>query len=229
MNGPISNPPPLPDPSGPIVGGSAGGDAVPPDVVALEAELAAGDGSRLARYARRARTLARVLAGLVAGTGVLALVVGLAAWRDHPAGLLLVVLCCLPAIVAPLYVARRTGALAHAAGHPREAARQAQDLVGRVRHSAELQTLAGELSRRGSRGAGAAPAGRVRGTIRLARLASTVIGQAQPDDERHPLLLPFTPERLARTWSAVGMSLWGWAIAALVLVVSVPALVVSLV
>lgn len=228
MSGPIENPLPDADPRGPVAGGA------PDPVAELEHELTTGDGSRLARYTRRARTGTRVLALLVVGTGVLALLVGEAAFRDTPVAMLVVAVLCLPAIVLPLYVASRTGALATAAGQPREMAAQAGDLISRVRDSAELRSLATRLAHRRG-GGGAAPSaaggggGRIRGALSLARLVSTVVGQAQPDEARHPLLIPFTPERLARVWSAIGLSLWAWAVAGLVLVVSVPALLVSFV
>lgn len=220
MSGPIDDPIP-----------ASGSGPISDPVVALEAELATGDGGRLTRYTARAQTGAKVLAVVVVGTGVLALLVGLAAWRDAPVALVVVALLCLPAIVAPLYVARRTAALARAAAQPHEVARQARDLVSRVRDSPELRTLADRVVHR-SPGEAAGPVsggriGGIRGAIGLARLASTVIGQAQPDDDRHALLVPFTPERLGRTWFAVAWSLWGWLIALFVLLVSIPALLVS--
>lgn len=209
--------------------------AEPSDEVAvLERELASGDGSRLARYSRRANTAIRLLALIVAGTGLLALAAGLAAWRGEPMAMVVVGLLCLPAVALPAYVTRRAGALADAAGHPREVAAQAQDLVTRVRDSAELRSLAGRLTMRRHHHrsvAGAARTvrtGRVRGAISLARLASTVIGQAAPDAERHPLLVPFTPERLGRTWLAALWSLWAWLSATIVLLVSLVALLVGL-
>ena len=222
MTGPVDDPLPAP-----------GADPALDDVAALEAELADGDGGRVGRYARRARGAVRALAVMVVATGVLALVVGVIAWRDRPIVLVVVVVLCLPAIAGPIYVARRADALADAAAHPRQVAAQAQQLVGRVRHSTELQALAGRVAKRRSgdhRGpiSGAGP-GRIRGALEVAKLASTVVGQAQPDGEHHPLLVPFTPERLARTWSAVGISLWGWALAAAVLAVSVVALLVGLI
>lgn len=214
-----STPPPTPEP-GPAS----------EDVAALERELAIGDGNRLARYAARARSVARLLAVLVVTTGVAALLVGLAAWRETPIAMVVVVLLCLPAVVVPLYVARRTGSLAEAAARPKEMAHQTQDLISGVRNSAELRTLADRVTNRGTSQPTAVSArrpGRLRGAMQLAKLASTVVGQAQPDADRHPLLVPFTPERLARTWSAVVISLWAWLVAVLVLVVSVPALAIS--
>lgn len=224
MSGPIDDPLPDADPRGPVSGGA------PDPVAELEHELATGDGSRLARYTRRARTGTRVLAALVVGTGAAALLVGEAAFRGRPVAMAVIAVLCLPAVVLPIYVASRTGTLAAAAARPREMAAQVGDLVSRVRDSAELRDLATRLARRRTGGAGAATPGegRLRGALSLARLVSTVVGQAQPDEERHPLLVPFTPERLARVWSAIGLSLWAWLVASLVLVVSVPALVASL-
>ena len=195
------------------------------EVTALRAELANADGTRLARYTTRARTAARLLAALVVSTGVLALLVGLAAWRNTPIGLVTVAVLCLPAIVAPLYVASRAGAMAVAAGHPREMAVQIQDLARGLRDSVELRQLARLVSRRRSSQSGRR--GKLRGALSLARVASTVVGQAQPDPKRHPLLLPFTPERLRHTWAAVIISLWAWLVAGLVLLVSIPELAIS--
>ncbi|CAN5624091.1 hypothetical protein BH10ACT1_BH10ACT1_31510 [soil metagenome] len=208
----------------------ASGTPPPDDVAVLETELGTGDGARLARYTARARTVTRVLAALVVGTGIVALLLGATASRHTPIALLLVVVLCLPAIVLPLYVVRRTGALAEAASHPRELAEQARDLVGQVRGSAELRTLATRVARRGSGSPGASErGGKLRGALSTAKLASTVVGQAQPDEERHALLVPCAPERLARTWWALGITPWAWLVAAIVLVVSIPALLISLV
>ncbi len=202
-----------------------GGLSEASEVAALRTELANADGTRLARYTTRARTAARLLAALVVSTGVVALLVGLAAWRHTPAGIVAVTLLCLPAIVAPLYVASRAGSVALAAGHPREMAVQIQDLARGLRDSVELRQLARLMSRR--RSGQPVQRGKLRGALSLARVASTVIGQAQPDPKRHPLLLPFTPERLRHTWAAVIISLWAWLIAGLVFLVSIPELAIS--
>lgn len=195
----------------------------------LRAELTAGDG-RLGRYAARARLVVRLLAGVVVLTGVVALVLGLAAWRDSPVGRVAVGLACLPAIAAPLYVARRTSALADAAAHPRELADQAGDLVGSLRHSPELTALAQRLRHRGRTATAEAGrrSGRLGRALGLARLTSSVIGQAAPDPVRHRLLVPLRPERLRSTWLAVVVSAWGWGIAAGVAMVSSAVLLVRL-
>ncbi|MEZ5179651.1 MAG: hypothetical protein R2746_15620 [Acidimicrobiales bacterium] len=175
------------------------------------ARLAAGDGGSLARAIGWLRRAIRVVAALAAATGVLALVLGLAAWGGSIVGAVVVLAICAPAVVAPLYVARRTGALAAAASHPREVAEEARDLVTRVRSSAELATLARTLRTRELPTRRGRPGGRRLGRgLGVLRLASTVVGQARPDPERHPLLVPFLPERLRATWLAVVVSLWAW-------------------
>ncbi|MGI8755134.1 MAG: hypothetical protein ACR2MB_04595 [Acidimicrobiales bacterium] len=205
----------------------------PGDVAALEGELVAEDGTRFVRYAHRLARLIRLVAAGVVLTGVAALIVGLAAARRSPILMVIVAVLCLPAVLAPLYVIVRTRALARAASRPRELADQARDLVGQVRDSAELRTLARRVTgdaggRAGTDGAGRGTS-RLRGTWQVARLASTVVGQAQPDDKRHSLLVAFTPERLRRTWFAATISVMGWPVAAIVLVISVPVLILTLV
>lgn len=175
------------------------------------ARIGAGDGGQLARGIGWLRRAIRAVAFLAAATGVLALLLGLAAWGSSIIGVGVVVAVCAPAVAAPAYVARRTTALAAAASHPREVAEQARDLVLRVRSSAELTMLARQLRRRDLRTAtGAAPRRRLGRGFGVLRLASTVIGQARPDPQHHPLLVPFRPELLRATWLAVIVSLWAW-------------------
>lgn len=205
----------------------------PGDVAALEGELVADDGRRVAHYAHGLARLIRLAAVGVVLTGLAALLVGLAATRRSTVLMVIVAVLCLPAVLAPLYVIRRTRALARAASHPRELAGQARDLVGQVRDSAELRTLARRVTgdagpRAGTGGAGRGTS-RLRGTWQVARLASTVVGQAQPDDKQHSLLVAFTPERLRRTWFAATISVMAWPVAAIVLVISVPVLILTLV
>lgn len=174
------------------------------------ARLTADDGGQLARSIGWLRRALRAVAFLAAATGVLALLLGLAAWGRSPVGLVIVAVVCAPAIAAPVYVARRTTALAAAASHPREVAEQARDLVLRVRSSTELASLAGHLRRRDQAASGGAGRRRLGRGLGVLRLASTVIGQARPDPARHPLLVPFRPELLRATWLAVVVSLWAW-------------------
>lgn len=198
-------------------------------ITTIDAELVAEDGTRLGRAVGWARSVIRLVEVLILATGVLALLVGLGGWREVPVGMAIVVIACLPAILLPLYVIRRTGALAVAIARPREMAAQARDLVAHMPDTTELRALAGQVAR--GRGAGGEATGRfrrVRGGFRVARLTSQVIEQAGPDAGRHALLIPFTPGRLAATWSGTVWSLWALLSALVVLLVSVPALIISL-
>ncbi len=174
----------------------------------------------------------RVLAAAIVATGVAAALVAIGAWRESPVALVLALLACVPAIAAPLLVARRTGAMAEAAGHPQDVARQARDLLGRVKHApeiAELASLVATIRRRPSAATMASSVpklGRLRSTLRFGRLASSLIGRAGPGPQQHRLLVPFTPERLGTTWSAVGWSWMGWLVAVVVLLASLVGLVV---
>lgn len=189
------------------------------------ARLDAGDGGQLARGIGWLRRAIRAVAFLAAATGVAALLLGLAAWGGSLVGAVVVVAVCAPAVAAPAYVARRTTALAAAASHPREVAEQARDLVVRVRSSAELATLARQLSHRDATTAGRAPRRRLGRGLGVLRLASTVVGQARPDPQRHRLLVPFQPELLRATWLAVIVSLWAWLATSILALVAVLVLV----
>lgn len=193
----------------------------PPDVpldpaTELIAGLRDGEGRQLARAVRIVRRSVWVAAALISVTGIGALLLGLGAWGGSITGIVVVLLTCGPAVAAPIYVARRTSALAKAAAHPRELADQARDLITGLRASPELTTLARRLRGRSAGGVSGAPRGRFRNSLSLLRLVSSVVGQASPDPKRHPLVVPFQPERLRATWLAVIVSLWAWLAAAIV-------------
>lgn len=194
-----------------------------PAVVELERELAAPEPGPLVRLACGASRGVRLLALAAGLTGLVALVLGVAAWHDPWYEAVVVALVCLPAVAGAAYVARRARQLAAAATHPQEVAAQARDLLGRVRTSPELSRLATRVRERRLAASGA---GRVRGMWQLARLATTVVGQAQPDPDRHRYLVPFAPERIRNTWLGVVVTLWGWAVAAVVAVVAALTLLV---
>lgn len=216
-----SSGPPTPDPIGLLAAAELDQD--------LSAD--ASDG-RLTRWLHRARWGIRLLAAAVVGTGLLAVLASVLTWRDHPAVLVLAVVASLPAIVAPILVARRTSAMAEAAVHPQEVAREARDLLGRVTDAPELRDLAALVAARRGRASAATVAstlprlGRLRGALRAGRLASSLIGRAKPDAQQHRLLVPFTPEALGSTWSAVGWTWTGWLLALVVLAGSVVGIVV---
>ena len=54
-----------------------------------------------------------------------------------------------------------------------------------------------------------------------------MIGRAGPDEARHPLLVPFTPERTMRLWVSLTLSAWGLLLAFVVATISVLALAIS--
>lgn len=228
MSGPVDDPASR-DQLGPIAG------SVDPialvAAVELDQDLAESADGRLARWFRRVRVAIWVLAAAIVTTGIFGVLAAIAAWRESPMIMVLMLVACLPAVVAPIIVARRSGVMADAAGHPKDAARQARDLLGRVQNSpevAELAALLAMIRRRPSAAQLAATApklGRIRSTLRFGRLASALIGRAEPDAHQHRLLAPFTPERLATTWSAVGWSWMGWIVAVIVLVASLVGLV----
>lgn len=194
----------------------------------LAEQAATGDGTtekRLSRYIRRVRFGGLLLAVWVAGTGLLAIVLSLAAWGDQTLLAIVAVIAAVPALLAPLYVARRTGALARTLSHPQEAVNEARDLLGGMTASPELRELARRVTGRGAGpdGKGVKP-GRLRGGLKTLRLASTVVGQAGPDPSRHKLLTALRPDRLSRLWLGVTMAAWGWLVAAVVAVMALIAL-----
>mgnify|MGYP003527811807 CR=1 FL=1 len=98
-----------------------------PDPPAYEIErLASGMGTWLPRMARRARQAVLVVAGFAGLTGVVALVLGLAAWHDPVGEAVVVLVVTLPAVAAPVMTARKLRPLTAAVAQPDETARQAR-------------------------------------------------------------------------------------------------------
>lgn len=192
------------------------------DRAEVEAAIEENQGSRMAGFIGGARLVVLVLGVLITALGLVALAFGLAAFRDSIPVMIVIVLLCAPAVILPVYVIVRVQDLARAATHPRQLAEEAKSLLGQVRDSPELRTVADEL-----RGRSIAGGGKLRRGWTLARATSGVIGQANPDPENHPLLFKVTPDRLARIWWATTWSLWGIVLAIAVLVVGVPALLLS--
>lgn len=192
------------------------------DRAQVEAALAEQDGGRISRIVRSARLAVLALGVLITASGLIALTVGLAAFRSSILAMIVIALLCAPAIVLPAYVIVRTRDLARAASQPRQLRDEAKSLLGQVRDSPELRTVADGL-----RGRNVGAGGKLRRGWTLARATTGVIGQANPDPTTQPLLHKVTPDRLARIWWAATWSLWGILLAVAVLVVSVPALVLS--
>lgn len=187
------------------------GGSQPPSESAtwLQDRMDGPGGERLARYLKRSRFWARVLTVVVATIGVVGLALGLFVWRSMPAGLVLVVLLSVPGVIGPMMLWRRVGALTRAVTHPDEVVAQARDLARQLRSSPELDELTHRLGGLYGSSSPIQEVGRVRKAMRVARLGSQVVGQAQPDRSRHPLLVPFTPERLGSLWRWVTITLWG--------------------
>jgi hypothetical protein len=155
---------------------------------------------------------------LAAGaTGLVALVLGVWAWRNTLPGALVAFVGGGVTLAVALYVLVRIRALARAVKHPADTLAQAQDLVMRAKGSPELHKLAGTVrTRKAAKAAKAAGIGRARRALRTGKLISSVIGLASPDPERHAYLVPFTPDRMRNLWLATLFGLWAWLISAVI-------------
>lgn len=176
------------------------------------AQRAVSDGlTVLGRLLTGAGLAASVLLVLVSLGGLIALAMGLAAWHE-PLSALVVIVLVAPCIVAPQVLRRRIRDLVQTVTHPAEAAAQARDLVGRVRPGGELRQQVDRLQ------AAAADhrRGRLRAAFGVAKATSGVLALAEPDPERHQLLLPLRPEKVAwlSTWAVA--TFWGAMVAGLV-------------
>lgn len=210
------------DPHDPADAGRPGTPA--DDAAAVAAELERAGPGRIAAILRGVGTAIRGACALAAATGVAAVLLGAWAWGPTSGAFAIAVLAGLGAAAAGAYVGRRTGQLADAVTHPAEVVAQAKDLVGRATGSPELAQLARRARQRQP-----LPVGRFARVRRVAsstRLISSVIGLADPDPERHRLLLPFSPVRLRTMWLVAlgGAVLWllsGVVIAAALLTLAV--------
>jgi len=167
----------------------------------------------------------RMAALVLVGAGVAGLGLGLAAWHGSVLAVLVVLVLTVPAVVAPIVLRRRIAALVETATHPAEVADQARDMFGRLRGGGELTQLADRL--RGTGPGGRGRRGRFFQAIGVARAASSVVGLGEPDPERHRLLVPLAPQRIASLWTWLLVALWGGAVAAVVAVVAVVVLLLS--
>lgn len=220
------SPPPTP-PTSPPTGGPIGAPAGSDDAVDwAHRELTGDNGKRQLHRLHRGARLVRSLGFVVLVLGVIALILVVVAFRSTPVVLAVLVVLALPAIVGPLVALRLTSRLAAAIRQPDQVVAQARDLVAQVTDSTELRELAGILGgRRAPEGPIVVRRGRIRRAFGTARLASTVVGQAQPDAKRHPLLLPFTPEKVGRLFSSLAWTWWGLWLAPLLIVIAGVALV----
>lgn len=148
-----------------------------------------------------------VLAVLV--LGVVAAVMAVIAFRDDTTLLVVTLALCLPAVVAPLVAFRSLSRLREAVTHPQEVGRQLRDLLSDVTDSPELRALADRFRGRSGPAGPTVEGGRLRRALRTGKLLSAVVGSAAPDPDRHRLLVPFTPERTGRMFTAFTWSAWG--------------------
>jgi hypothetical protein len=191
------------------------------DVSWLRRELA-GDGS--GHVLTAIATGLRLLGGTTLAVlvfGVVAAALAVAAFRDQTALLVVALLACVPAVLAPFLAWRGLGRLRASVSQPAEVGRQARDLFAGLRDTTDIRALASTLRRRS--GTGARP-GRIRRAVTTGRLISTVIGKAGPDEDRHRLLVPFTPEHTARMFASITWSAWGLLMAFVVATVSILAI-----
>ena len=181
-----------------------------PDPPAYEIErLASGMGTWLPRMARRARQAVLVVAGFAGLTGVVALVLGLAAWHDPVGEAVVVLVVTLPAVAAPVMTARKLRPLTAAVAQPDETARQARAYFATATRSVELDELvtrAASVHQKGDKV-------RLGGIWRTSRLVGSVLGRVRPDPATQPLLAAFTPTNLRTVWLGVIVSWWLWFVA----------------
>jgi hypothetical protein len=196
---------PEPDPGADPTGASTPDD----DLAVVATELARVEPGRVAIAIRALGLGVQGACATLAATTLAAVAVGVRAWPGsvpvQGAGVALV----LASAGTSLFIARRVRRLADAVSHPADVVAQARDLVGRAKGSPELGRLALRLRGRGA-AKRATGVGRVRRLVSSGRLVSAVIGLADPDPDRHGLLLPFTPVRLRSLWLAITAALWIW-------------------
>lgn len=220
-----------PDAAAPPPGSDPGPDApIPPEgaVGWLRRELSDEGEGRILPTIGSGLGILRLFTVAVFVLGVVAALVSIAAFRDDTGLLVVTLLLCLPAVVAPLVAMRSLGRLRAAVTHPQELGRQLRDLVSGLTDSPEVRELVGRF--RGKGGASkAAGGGRLRRTIRTGRLVSSVVGAAEPDPKRHALLVPFTPERTGRMFLSFTWTAWGILLATVAMAIAVAGLLADLV
>lgn len=179
------------------------------DLAVVAAELARAEPGRLAVGVRAIGIGVQVACATLAATTLAAVAVAVRAWPGSLAVQAAGVALVLASAATSLFIARRARRLADAVSHPGEVVAQARDLIGRATGSPELGRLARRLRGRGAKKP-TTGVGRARRLVSSGRLISAVIGLADPDPDRHGLLLPFTPVRLRSLWLAITAALWIW-------------------
>jgi hypothetical protein len=186
-----------------------GGPPADDDLAVVAAELDRAEPGRVAAAIVALGTAIQAVCATLAATAVSAALLGWRAWSGATGATIAAALVGLAGVATSTFIAVRARALATAVAHPAEVLAQARDLVGRAKGSPELGQLARRLAgRRAARSA--TQLGRARRLVSSGRLVSAVIGLAEPDPQRHGLLLPFTPVRLRTLWIAITIALWTW-------------------
>jgi hypothetical protein len=182
--------------------------------------LVNGMGGFLTQVATRVRQAANLVAGLAAGIGIVGLALGVWAWNDSVPVLVVVLVICVPAVLAPVFVVRRLKPVTEAVAHPDEAARQARDYFSGLHSSPELN----ELVREAASLQGAKGGIRLRNAVRGLRLTTSMMEAMAPDPVSQPLVAALRPSHLRAVWSAVVMAWVFGILASLVGIVAAAAL-----
>jgi hypothetical protein len=201
---------------------------VPPEgaVGWLRRELSDEGGGRILPTIGSGLGILRLFSVGVFVLGVVAAILSFAAFRDDTGLLIFTLLLCLPAVVAPIVAMRSLSRLRAAVTHPQELGRQLRDLVSGLTDGPEVRELVGRFRGKGGRGP-VSEGGRLRRTIRTGRLVSSVVGAAEPDPQRHNLLLAFTPERTGRMFLSFTWTAWGILLAIGALTMAVAGIIVA--
>ncbi|MFT3899547.1 MAG: hypothetical protein QM728_04770 [Gordonia sp. (in: high G+C Gram-positive bacteria)] len=172
-----------------------------------------------------AKSMRWLILGIVVAAallGIAAIVVGVAAWHGFshwhlPIGILIVVLACLPAVLLPLWVHKRTLPLTQAIEHPKDLLAQAHLYATNFTSNADLSAFTSVAKRKH----------RFRPTNlwKMTKALAVTTERVQPSMDTEPLLAAFMPVYLKTLWVIVLVTAWALVAALVVLVVSVIALV----
>ena len=172
--------------------------------------------------AKSMRWLILGLAVAAALLGVAALVVGVLAWHgyDHwhlPLGILIVVVACLPAVLLPFWVHKRTVPLTQAVEHPKDLLAQAHLYAANFKTNADLSAFTSVAKKKG----------RFRPTNlwKMTKALAVTTERVQPNMQTEPLLAAFMPTYLKTLWLIVLTTGWSLLGAVAVLIVSAIALI----
>lgn len=166
--------------------------------------LVNGMGGFVGQLAKRIRQLSFAVAMVACAVGACALILSLIAWRESAGLLVVAVVVCVAAILAPVFVLRRLKPITEAVAHPDETVRQARSYFSGVQSTPELSALVDEaIGLHRSQGKV-----RLRGLVRSTRLVGSLVDSVAPDPKAQPLIAAFQPSRLRVLWLAVITAWW---------------------